>query len=36
MHYRTLGVVAFCVILAGCSGLPFGEDALRFESGETL
>ena len=36
MRYRTVGVVAFFVVLAGCSGLPLGEDALRFESGATV
>ena len=36
MDCRTLGAVAVLVVLAGCSGLPFGGDALRFESGATV
>jgi hypothetical protein len=36
MQYRTLGAVLVLVVLAGCSGLPLGGDALRFESGATV
>ena len=36
MDCQTPGAVAVLMVLAGCSGLPFGGDALRFESGATV